>query len=159
MAKAETDDPKARFWQFRFTKDETKTKNSVHAIVPRQIVPLLEEYLAAFRPVLVGNRPDPGTLFLSERSTPFTKETMTDLIAGLTLRYTGTRSTPHRFRDTVAYAWLRDHPEDFLTLSKLLWHANVQVTVRIYGSRFNESSGVRAMEAWAEERQAARSHR
>lgn len=157
VSQAEAEDATATFWQFRFTKEETKTKNSVHAIVPRQIVPLLEEYLTVFRPVLLGDRSDPGTLFMSERCTAFIKETFTKLVAGVTWRYAGTRVTPHRFRDIVAYAWLRDHPEDFLTLSKLLWHANVEITIGIYGSRFNESSGVRAMEAWADERQAARS--
>ena len=48
--------------------------------------------------------------------------------------------------------WLEQHPADYLTLSKMLWHSNINTTIQIYGSRFNESSGVRAMEAWLDER-------
>jgi hypothetical protein len=39
-------------------------------------------------------------------------------------------------------------------LSKLLWHRNINTTLKEYGSRFNESNGVAAMEAWLEQRSA-----
>ncbi len=57
-------------------------------------------------------------------------------------------------RNSVAYKWLKEHPKDFLTLSKILWHKNVQTSIRIYGSRFDESSGTCAMEAWLDQRSA-----
>ena len=62
--------------------------------------------------------------------------------------------TPHLFRDIFAYAWLKEHPQDYLTLSKILWHKNINITIDTYGGRFNESSGVCATEAWLEEREA-----
>jgi hypothetical protein len=62
---------------------------------------------------------------------------------------------PLLIRDSVAYRWLKEHPKDFLTLSKILWHKNVQTTIEIYGAKFNESSGTCAMEAWLDERQRA----
>jgi len=61
--------------------------------------------------------------------------------------------TPHLFRDIVAYTWLKAHSEDFLTLSKMLWHSNIKTTIDTYGGRFNESSGVCAMESWLDERE------
>jgi hypothetical protein len=54
--------------------------------------------------------------------------------------------------DIVAYEWLRTHPEDFLTVSKLLWHRNLNTTLRIYGSRFDESTGVARMDDWRSSR-------
>jgi hypothetical protein len=42
--------PSEEFWQFRFGKDETKTKHEVRAILPRKLVRLLEEYLQHYRP-------------------------------------------------------------------------------------------------------------
>jgi hypothetical protein len=48
--------------------------------------------------------------------------------------------------------WLENNPEDYLTLSKLLWHRNVQTTLKVYGRNFDESYGVRRMEEWLEKR-------
>jgi hypothetical protein len=58
------------------------------------------------------------------------------------------------FRDVIAFKWLKEHPKDYLTLSKMLRHKNVQTTIEIYGAQYNESSGVCAMEAWLEAREA-----
>ena len=74
------------------------------------------------------------------------------IIGKWTLKYGGVRTTPHLFRDSIAFKWLKEHPKDYLTLSKMLWHKHVQTTIGIYGSRFNESSGLCAMEAWLDER-------
>jgi integrase len=76
------------------------------------------------------------------------------LISASRLRYSGVRTTPHLFRDAVAFKWLKEHPKDYLTLSKMLWHKNVQTTIQIYGAKFNESSGVCAIEAWIGQREA-----
>jgi len=75
------------------------------------------------------------------------------VIGHWTLQYGGVRTTPHLFRDAIAFKWLKEHPKDYLTLSKMLWHKNVQTTIQIYGARFNESSGVCAMEAWLDQRE------
>lgn len=158
VIKQERNDPDATFWQFRFSEEETKTGAPVHSILPRRLVAPLEEYLSEFRPALVRDS-DPGTLFLNRVGQPMDKCTMTLLVSELTLRYGGRRVTPHRFRDIVAFAWLREHAHDYLTLSKLLWHADVNTTLKIYGSRFNESSAICAMESWLEQRtQADRAH-
>ena len=57
----------------------------------------------------------------------------------MTAHYAGRRATPHLFRDIFAVKYLEERPEDYLTLSKILWHRNIQNTLRIYGARFDES--------------------
>ena len=110
--------PAEKFWQFHFCEDETKTGHSVRGILPRRLIPLLEEYLQNHRPNIVAEV-DPGTLFLTQ-SGARDRQSTTDLVAQLVLENAGRRITPHIFRDIFAYAWLDDHPEDFLTLSKIL---------------------------------------
>lgn len=155
VLKEEQQNPSAQFWQFHFRSLETKTGNDVHSLLPKQLVPLLEEYLSEHRPHLLrGHHCD--NLFLNRRGGRLDAGVMSRLVRELTLRYAGRQITPHRFRDIVAYAWLEDHPEDYVRLSKLLWHRNLNTTLRIYGARFNEASGVCAMEAWLDEREKRR---
>jgi integrase len=144
--------PEAVFWQFRFSKEETKTGVAVHALVPRPLLALLEEYLLEYRPYFLRSK-SCETLFVSSTGSPLDSQSVNEIVSDQTLRHGGRRVTPHLFRDIVAFAWLKAHSKDYLTLSKMLWHKNVETTIRIYGSRFNESSGVCAMEAWVEERE------
>jgi site-specific recombinase XerD len=145
--------PQTKFWQIRFTKNETKMKHGVVAVLPKALVHILEEYLAV-RHLLVqanksGNAPD--TVFLNEKGKTISSNAMTDLIQTLTFRYLipAKAVNPHRFRDLFANAYLKDNPKDFLTLSKILWHKSVQVTIDTYGAEFDIASGVCAAEAWA----------
>jgi integrase len=149
----ELKNPEAQFWQFRFSVDETKTGIDVHSLLPRQLIEPLEEYLKEFRPHLLGNS-DPGTLLINQAGNAMEANQIRRVVESLTLRFGGTRVTPHLFRDIVAFAWLKAHPKDFLSLSKMLWHSSPDLAIKTYGSRFNESSGVCAMESWLEEREA-----
>jgi len=144
--------PTALFWQMHFGPKETKTGKEIHAFVPRPLIKPLEEYLEKVRPLLVTER-DPGTLFMTKSGMALDEYHVYHLVTRLTEKYGGRRVNPHLFRDIVAFAWLKEHPKDYLTLSKILWHANVNVTLKVYGSRFDESSGVCAMETWLEQRQ------
>lgn len=148
----EQQDPAAEFWQFRFSIDETKTGIDVNALLPRQLIGPLEEYLSQFRHLLLRGT-DPGTLFVNRVGNAMKADDVRFLVSTRTMQYGGRRVTPHLFRDIVAYAYLKEHPEDFLTLSKMLWHSNINTTIEIYGGRFNESSGVRAMESWLDQRE------
>jgi hypothetical protein len=151
VRQVEAENPNAEFWQFKFSPKETKTGVAVHSLVPRQLVGLLEEYLSKHRPLLLKGKTC-NTLLVGPDGDVISKTLVTDIIAGITLRYGGRRVTPHLFRDIVAFAWLKTHPADYLTLSKMLWHKDIATTIRIYGSRFNESSATVAMESWIEER-------
>lgn len=149
----ERQNPDAEFWQFRFSTDETKTGIDVHSLLPRQLIEPLEEYLSQFRPHLLRGA-DPGTLFVNQTGNALADDDVRCSVSKLTMRYGGRRVTPHLFRDIVAYTWLKENHEAYLTLSKMLWHSNVNTTIETYGSRFNESSGVCAMESWLEQRDA-----
>jgi integrase len=130
--------PREKFWQYHFREDETKNGREVRSILPRRLVPLLENYLEHYRPLLIeGN--DPGTLFVNKDGVPLNDARMETLVSKLTLRHAGRRVTPHIFRDIWAYWWLSGHPEDYLTVSKKLWHRSLQTTLRIYGCKFDES--------------------
>jgi integrase len=145
--------PDAVFWQLHFVPTETKTGREIRAVLPHQLTKLLEQYLSEFRPRLLSNG-DPGNLFVARDGRPMNGGMVHELITRLTWRYGGRGVNPHLFRDIVAFAWLKAHPRDYLSLSKILWHANINVTLRVYGSRFDESTGVCAMEDWLNEREA-----
>jgi hypothetical protein len=147
----ERKNPAAEFWQFEFSIDETKTGIEVRALLPRQLIGILDEYLNDFRRHLLHGS-DPGTLLLNGRGNPMKRQQMSDLVSLLTLRHGGRRVTPHLFRDIVAYAWLKSHPDDYLTLSKMFWHTSPALVIATYGSRFDESSAGCAMESWLEAR-------
>ena len=148
----EEKNPETEFWQFHFTCDETKTNQEVHALLPRQLIGLLEEFLQMHRGQLVRGV-DPGTLFLNGAGKTMPMSGVTRFVSNQMLRHAGRRVTPHVFRDIVAFAWLKAHAKDYLTLSKILWHANVNEVILTYGSRFNESSGVCGMESWLTDRE------
>jgi integrase len=140
--------PRDTFWQFHFRAHETKTGVAVRGILPSCLIPLLEEYLASHRPKLLKGRPDPGTLFVNNVGKPFILNVLVQHVSETTLRYCGRRVTPHICRDIYAYRWLDDHPEDYLTLSKILWHSDVRTTLRIYGRNFDESNGAAKVDEW-----------
>jgi hypothetical protein len=148
--------PATEFWQFRFTAEETKVGKPVYALVPKQLIPLLEEYLAEYRPVLVGARQS-DVLFPTTAGTMLSQAAVWRTVRELSLRYCGKRLHPHIFRHILAYAWLDDHPDDYLTLSKILWHSNINTTLNIYGARFDEANGTKGMETWLERREGEKS--
>lgn len=143
--------PSSTFWQFYFRDEETKIGRSVRGVIPRALIAILEEYLESYRPQLIQG-PDPGTVLLNQRGHRLGPGQMVSLVSDLTLRYAKRRVTPHLFRDIFAYEWLEDHPADYLTLSKILWHTNINTTLRIYGRNFDESNGAASVDRWLEER-------
>jgi hypothetical protein len=138
--------PREKFWQYHFREKETKTAHEVRSVLPRRLVPLLEEFLEQHRPILLQG-PDPGTLFMNKKNGPLTAGEVGSLVGELTLKYGKKRVTPHRFRDAFAYWWLDQHPEDYLTVSKKLWHRNIQTTIRNYGCKFDEAQADCRVEA------------
>lgn len=144
--------PNSPYWQIQFSPAETKTKHRVQLFLPSELIPLLEEYLEKHRPVLVGDNATVNTLFVNDSGRPMTLSQIGHLVKSLASRYARVPTTPHIYRDIVAFEWLRTHPEDFLTVSKVLWHRNVNTTIRIYGHRFDESTGAARMENWRADR-------
>ena len=143
----------AEFWQVYFSPAETKTGVEVHTLLPRQLIKPLERYLSEFRPHVLNGQSTPN-LFLNYYGMPLSPIVVRTIIGKWTLKCAGVRTNPHLIRDIFAFKWLKEHPRDFLVLSKMLWHKNVQTTILTYASRFNVSSGVCAMESWLDEREA-----
>ena len=146
--------PGAEFWQIFFPKDQVKTKQVVRGIVPLYLVPLLEDYITNQRPLLISTADrgtlfvDRGTLFLNRRGNPYSSNTFGSLIGGLTMKHAGRWGHPHLYRDALAFRWLDTHPEDYLSLSKHLWHRNINTTIRRYGRNFDESHGLKKVGGW-----------
>ncbi len=153
IVEEEAQNPGAEFWMISFAPAETKTNITVDLLLPRALVEPLEEYMAVWRPLLLNGK-NPITLFVTPRGKAMRSDQVGKVIGHWSKTFASKRTTPHMIRDSVAYKWLKTHPKDYLTLSKILWHKNVQTTIRIYGARFNESSGMCAMEAWRDLRAA-----
>jgi integrase len=135
-------------WQIYFTKKETKGKNGFEAFLPAELVVLLEEYLAHRGALIPIGKPDPGTLFLTNSGKAMNSADIRNLVEELTSQHAGVAVHPHLFRDIVAYEWLGQHPHDYHTLSNLLWHKNLDYTVKVYASRINESTAIARMDDW-----------
>lgn len=147
--------PSTKFWQIYFTRDQVKGKRHIRGVVPKHLVPLLEAYLLNHRHLLVSEIDD-GALLLSRCGRQMSRDSIIDLIGALTFKYGGRRVTPHLFRDAFAICWLEENPEDYLTLSKILWHQNIETTLRHYGGNYDESHGAKKAGEWIERREERR---
>ena len=147
-------DPAAEFWQIHFSRMETGG-SAIHTLLPMDVVPLLEEYVNLHRPCLAGYN-DCGKLFLNQRGGPLSADQLTALVGNLTSRFANCRISPSTIRLSFAFQWLTENPNDYLTLSHLLGHADVSTTVRMFGIpsyRFSSvSDAMRTVEDWAQHR-------
>lgn len=146
--------PAAEFWQVRFSHMETGG-SEIHALLPMDVVPLLEEYLSLHRPCLAGYK-DSGRLFLNQRGGPLSAGQLTELVGKLTSRFANCRISPATIRLSFAFKWLTENPDDYLTLSQLLRHTDVSTTIRMFGIpsyRYSSvSDAMRKVEDWAQHR-------
>jgi hypothetical protein len=139
------------FWQFAFKAEQTKGKRAERDIVPREPIPLLEIYVKTYRPELIKaakkvhakDHPgtlykDPGTLFMNKAFKAMSSKDVLALVTRLTVRYTGTRVTPHIIRDIFSVNSLEKggNMED---LRKMLFQADIATTQK-YCKQFNASS-------------------
>lgn len=145
--------PAEAFWQFYFRSHETKTEYVPRALLPVQLVTRLEEYVSRYRGILLGTRPDPGTLFFSRSGRPYDRKALTRIVGDITMKYGKVRVNSHLFRDIWAVKWLDDHPEDYLTVMKVLWHRKIDTSLK-YAAGFDESHAAVRLEEWHTRRSA-----
>jgi integrase len=143
--------PHQKVWHFCFRPEETKNGKLVRAILPHQLVDPLESYVEHYRPLL-ANGQDSHTLFVNDHGGRFNSTMLQSRVGRITARYVGWPINPHLFRHICAVTWLKEHPKDYLTLSKILWHKNVQTTIGIDGRNVDESEGARCVEERLDER-------
>jgi len=145
--------PHEKFWMFYFREHETKSGHEVRSLLPEPLIAPLEEYLRDYRPTLLrGNHEACPPLFPNRCGQRLSVTSLHKIVAGYTLRYTGKCLNPLLVRDIVAFTWLDHHPDDYLTICRLLWHQDVLSTLRVYGRHFEESQAVCRMEAWLKSR-------
>lgn len=145
VEKARRVNPNAAFWQFSFNSDGTKSKRSVRAVLPCQLVPILERYLLIRQVLLGANGADPGTLFLNNHGKPLTTGILRRHVVGVTSRHAGKCVNPHLFRDIHAEWWLRSG-RSLDALANNLWHRDPSFTREVYGGMYDESHGTRDIE-------------
>lgn len=121
-------DPRHKFWHYLFRESETKRASTICGVLPKLLVPLLEEYVGLYRPFLVGCN-DPGTLFVNDAGRPFNGRSFTKLVENLTERYVEQRVSPKLFRQAFAVAWLKSNPNEYFTLAKVLWHPRLSTVL------------------------------
>jgi hypothetical protein len=144
--------PGQEIWQYHFRARETKTEITVRAPLPKQLVAPLEQYLACYRRVLLGKHRDPGTLFCSRRGRPFDRKSILRIVGHLTMKYAKVRTNPHLIRDIFALGWLRDHPDDYVTVMRTLWHRKIDTTLGCYAKGFDETDASVRIEEWLDKR-------
>ena len=98
-------DPTAEFWQVRFSHVETGG-SAIHALLPMDVVPLLEEYLSLHRPCLAGYK-DSGRLFLNQRGGPLSAggardSAISQAMDDLQKAASDAKATPDQLRTKVA---------------------------------------------------------
>ena len=116
-------------WRLTFRGDELKvgTKrgriNSFDQHFPEDLVPVLEEYLKIWRPILLSLSPHPHQerhLFLTNRGTPHERRNLTATTSRIIYRYTGKHWHPHIIRTVWATEYIRNTHGDFYTASVML---------------------------------------
>jgi hypothetical protein len=138
--------PHTKFLVCHWVESETKANQEVWELFPREAVSLYHEYVDRYRPLLISKTEEQSSLFLARNGKPLTQKSLLNLVARISVRYTGKRLTVKLFRDLVSAHMLANGAtlEDVATC---LWHLDpYSTTVRHYVSGFNASNAVSAME-------------
>lgn len=115
-------------------------KGNKERIVPfsPEAAEVLREYLAVGRMRLVGDRPDPGWLFLSKTGQPLSRIDVWKIVKKYARRLgIGDKTHPHTLRHSFATALLA-RGADLRMIQELLGHASITTTqhyTRVDGSR------------------------
>lgn len=143
---------------------ETKNHRRFEQPLPAALTPLIERYLEACRPMLLGgskggernvNREGKDTedhLWISWRGAPLAETGVYAAITSRTRAAFGTAIPPHRFRDSAATSLGETDPELVWLAPALLHHADR----RIAEQHYDQARDSRAVGLWQEHVQAER---
>jgi integrase/transcriptional regulator with XRE-family HTH domain len=119
-------------WWIRIPPHETKNRKAINAPLPSCAVPRLDEYVALYRPRLLGGN-DSEFAFVAARQSGGPWWGVNSRLFYLTKTYlpgcVGFHT--HSWRHLVATRWLDKHPEDYLTVAHLLGD-ELQTVIRTY---------------------------
>jgi hypothetical protein len=122
-------------WRITFRGEQLKvaTKRGQANIFdlpfPQDLVPLLEDYLDTWRPILLRgrtNRESPPSLepnpyvFLTSNATPYNYQNLKQSTKDIVYRYTGKHWHPHIIRTVWATEWIKKTHGDFYTAAIML---------------------------------------
>jgi hypothetical protein len=88
---------------------------------PEKLVPLLENYLENWRPILLDRASQPDNhVFLNRKGRPYKTSRLTSVTRNIVYRYTGKHWHPHIIRTVWATEWIRNTHGDFYTAAIML---------------------------------------
>jgi hypothetical protein len=106
--------------QLKISKKRGQT-NIFDLPFPPQLVPVLEDHLAKWRPILLAKAKHPDThVFLTQFGTPYTETTLHHTTSNIIYRYTGKHWHPHIIRTVWATEWIKKTHGDFYTAAIML---------------------------------------
>lgn len=118
-------------WELYFTDEETKAGNTIQFHLPAELNAMVDEYLNIHRPILLrGHKSD--WVFPNTGGVHICASTIQRIVKLNCLRFLDKAVTPHLIRDCVAYWWLKRNPKDYLTVSQLLGHKDINTTINLY---------------------------
>ena len=137
-------DSNQEFWVCHYVEDETKAKNEIWEVLEPKIVKIFLKYRDVHRKIILGDRPDPGTLLINSAGKPMTGSQLGGRLAVLSRHYIGKRLSPHIIRDIVA-----EHAVvcgcTLESVQEMLWHKN-RLSKTTYLSGLNASHACGALE-------------
>jgi site-specific recombinase XerD len=103
---------------------ETKEKRPYECMLPDDLLPYLDHYLAEIRPRLLRGQSD-DHLWVSMRGTPLSESAVYYQIVKITRRLLGYPINPHLIRDCVLTALAADAPESVRAGARILGHRDL----------------------------------
>ena len=139
-------------WRITFRGDELKVgskrghTNIFDLPFPENLVPVLEDYLTIWRPVLLDRSPtshhEPH-VFLSKTGKPYWRTNLTTSTSHIVYRFTGKHWHPHIIRSVWATEWIRKTHGDFYTAAIML-NDNLQTVIARYAHLLEEDVAEKA---------------
>lgn len=113
-----------------YSKQEIKNKVGQQFNVDRATADLITEYMTVYRPRL--DYGDPDALFPGQSGSTKGAGTLANQISNVIREHTGLDFNVHLFRHFAGYVYLRNHPNDYETLRRLLGHKDIATTMNSY---------------------------
>jgi integrase len=125
--------------------DEYKTRRPFGTIVAGGMAAMLDRYLAAWRPLLLGDRPDHGAVWVNADGSPTDQLAIYGIVQRTTRRQLAQAVNPHRFRHTMTAGLLLADPFAVRIASAALGH----VDTRSVNETYDRAGNAGAQRIWA----------
>lgn len=118
-------------WELRFSGAEMKARKPIELTLPGELASFLEDYLAVYRPQLLGHDAF-QRLWITQYGTPMTKKMVYGRICTATERAFGVSINPHLLRDCAATFVALNDPKHIGIAAPILGHSDPRTTERHY---------------------------